>query len=155
MKAAVQGKTTDGAPGELSKQKPVSEGVAEDFPKKSPLSEQDLELIEKFVESWADAWSRRDVDGYLSHYSPEFRSTSGRSFDEWHRQRKKRIQRPVFIEIEVDLIKTEITGASRARATFFQKYRSDTFEDRVMKVLDLVWEDNRWKIIREASKPIN
>jgi predicted nucleic acid-binding Zn-ribbon protein len=121
----------------------------------SQIFQNETVAIERVLRSWADAWSHQDVAGYLSHYSPVFRANSGADFKKWREQRKKRIEKPEFIEIKVDNLKIEVKkDAIRAKATFHQQYRSNSYADIVVKTLDLILQDNGWKIIKETSKPV-
>jgi len=147
-------KTTGKELFELSNITPVSKNSARYSSNKSTTFQHETVSIDGFLQSWADAWSRRDVAGYLSHYSPIFRPSNGADFKKWSQQRKKRIGRPDFIEIKVDNVKTEVKGANRAKVTFRQLYRSNLYTDRVVKTLDLIWEGNGFKIIKETSKPV-
>ena len=46
----------------------------------------------------------------------------------------------------------EPAGDGTVRATFGQEYESDTFADRVTKVLTLVERDGGWRILAERSE---
>ncbi len=110
-----------------------------------------LEAVRRLVDGWSRAWSEQDVDAYLSHYSRSFRPADGRSRSAWAAERRQRLQAPAFIEISVSDLEAEVVSESRGRATFEQGYRSDTYEDKVRKVLELVREDGRWRILEETS----
>ncbi len=110
--------------------------------------------IESFVISWAKNWESQDVKGYLAHYSKEFQPSRGLSLEAWRKQRKRRILKPASVQIVLDQIESQITGPSKARVTFEQNYRSDTYGDRVRKTLELQWEKGTWAIIREQSRAI-
>jgi len=100
---------------------------------------------------WAQAWSNKDTAGYLSHYHSKFKPSRGLSRSAWERQRKQRIAKPRFIEIEV--LDPEITAISEneAKIEFLQTYRSNTYSDESKKYLRMKREGNDWKIIREVS----
>ncbi len=108
--------------------------------------------IAPFVLSWAGAWEKQDVNNYLSHYSKLFKPSKGRSLDHWTKLRKKRILKPTSIRIAVSGMKTSVADASHGSAVFTQTYRSNRHGDTVVKTLELVWEKDGWKIIRESSK---
>ncbi len=147
-------KTTGKELYELSDITPVSKNSARYPSNEPPIFQHETASIDGLLQSWADAWSRKDVAGYLSHYAPIFRPSSGADFKKWSRQRKKRVGMPDFIEIKVDNVKTERKGANRARVTFRQLYRSNLYADRVVKTLDLIWKGDGWKIIQETSRPV-
>ncbi len=122
--------------------------AAGSIPQASPVF---LEAAKRVVEGWSRAWSEQDVDAYLSYYSRNFEPASGQSRSAWAARRRERLQAPEFVQITVSDLDTEAVGENRGRVTFDQGYRSDTFQDNVRKVLELVREDGRWKILAERS----
>lgn len=104
--------------------------------------------IERTVRAWADAWSARDVDAYLSFYSEQFKVPDGGNISDWKQERQVRLTRPKYIKINIDLLKISLDG-DKAQASFKQKYVSNTYRDYGDKTLDLVREDSNWKIIQE------
>ncbi|MDX1503833.1 MAG: PilZ domain-containing protein [Thermoanaerobaculia bacterium] len=108
-----------------------------------------LSEVSRTVRSWATAWSSQEVDAYLAHYSDRFQPPDGMSRGEWRAQRGDRLTRPRFIQVVVSRLETTLDGEGRAVARFFQAYRSDTYSDEVLKVLELVWEGDTWKIAAE------
>lgn len=109
------------------------------------------DLVEA-IKSWLGAWSEQRVEDYLDHYSESFTPSGGLSRGQWEDQRWDRVSAPRFVRVTMTGLETELLGTERARATFFQHYRSDGFTDTVRKTLELVWEDGRWRIIRESSE---
>ena len=114
----------------------------------------DLEAIDPFLRSWAKAWGRKDVKSYLTHYSKIFQPPGGISLTFWRKQRRQRLLKPAFIEIEIRNVQKKITDTSRVQVTFNQMYRSNTYSDRVFKILDLQWGNKGWKILKETSKNV-
>lgn len=105
--------------------------------------------VRDFVLAWAAAWSDQRIDAYLACYARNFRPPAGVSRSAWESQRRQRISRPRSIHVSVEELSI-ITVASRvAVATFVQSYRSDSYRDRVSKLLDLVRQDGEWKILEE------
>ena len=100
---------------------------------------------------WAQAWSNKDSAGYLNHYHPTFKPTRGLSRSTWEQQRKQRIAKPRFIEIEV--LDPEITATSddEAKIVFLQVYRSNSYSDETRKYLQMKKQGDSWKIVREIS----
>jgi murein L,D-transpeptidase YafK len=117
-----------------------------------PPASADFETVDLFLRSWAEAWARKDVKTYLAHYSKKFQVPGGLGRKAWSAQRKRRILKPAVIEIEISNISVEKKGAAGARVRFDQRYQSDVYVDRVLKTLDLRWENDMWKIYRETSK---
>ncbi len=100
------------------------------------------------VESWARAWSAKDVQGYLASYAPDFEVPAGESRSAWEKQRAERIQKPKSIEVSVKILSTQI-GNGEATVAFRQSYRSDTLKSNNTKTLKLVKSGDRWLIKQE------
>jgi len=54
----------------------------------SSISESE---INTFITEWAEAWSSKNINGYLAKYSPNFKTPNGESFADWQDSRKNRI----------------------------------------------------------------
>ena len=116
-----------------------------------PRSSPKFDIIDAFARSWADSWQSKDIKAYLAHYSEDFQPGGGANLTSWTQQRRKRLLKPAFIEIELRSIRHKKVGATRALVTFDQRYRSDTYADRSAKTLELRWEREGWKILKETS----
>ncbi len=101
------------------------------------------------VQAWAEAWTGADVDAYLGFYSRDFRPPRGLDRDAWAIQRRQRLTGPRFIELSLVFEEARSVGVGRGWAKFRQAYRSDTYRDAVSKRLELVWEDEDWRIAQE------
>lgn len=101
------------------------------------------------VESWAAAWSRKDVKGYLGHYAKDFKTPAGASRAKWEAERRQRIDKPGELSVSVDNLRVTLEGADRATARFRQNYRSATLKISSSKALLLVRQDGRWLIQQE------
>jgi len=108
--------------------------------------------IEAFVRSWAAAWSRQDVDDYLSHYATDFLPANGGSRSAWAAERRDRLTRPTSISVEISDLEVDISDDGRAQVSFKQAYRASHYRDEVGKTLDLTREDGAWKILRESTQ---
>lgn len=104
------------------------------------------------IKDWLSAWSEQRVDDYLSSYSASFEPAGGISRRRWESERRQRVRAPRFLQVEMTALETELLGPDRARAEFLQNYRSDGYTDTVRKSLDLAWEGDRWRIVRESSE---
>jgi len=100
------------------------------------------------IESWAKAWSAKDVKAYLAAYAPEFEVPGGESRGAWERQRTERIEKPKSIDVDVKVTAIQVTG-NEARATLRQSYKSDTLRNTTTKTLGLVRSGDRWLIKQE------
>ncbi len=107
---------------------------------------------EEAVKYWARAWSRQRPDAYLAAYAADFRPPGGKNRGDWEEQRRVKVLRPRWIQLELGAIVTEVENAERARVTFEQAYRSDSYHDVVRKTLVMVHEDAGWKILEERAE---
>jgi tetratricopeptide (TPR) repeat protein len=105
--------------------------------------------VTKAVQSWAAAWSKKDVKAYLGHYAKDFKTPAGESRAKWEAERTQRIDKPGAIAVSVDDVRVTPEGADRATARFRQNYRSATLKTSSSKVLLLVRQEGRWLIQQE------
>ncbi len=101
------------------------------------------------VRAWVAAWEEQRVDDYVDAYAESFQPSGERTRESWAALRAERIARQSNLRLDVTLAEVEESGPMERRVTFVQSYGSDTYRDRVRKLLRLVWEDGRWKIAEE------
>ncbi len=101
------------------------------------------------VGNWAEAWSRQDVEAYLSHYAPDF-APGQLSHSDWEKQRRARLTGPKFIMVAIDEPVVSFSGDSSAEVRFLQHYQSDTINSKGYKTLTLSKLGGRWLIVRET-----
>ena len=106
--------------------------------------------ISSAIRGWAEAWSSKDVLGYLSYYSTDFETPDRLTRADWEAQRKARIELPTSISVNVNISRIAITG-NEATAVFQQKYKSDRFSSDNTKTLKLVRAGDRWMIRSERG----
>ncbi len=116
----------------------------------STASESAEAQITAAIRGWADAWSSKDVLGYLSYYSSDFETPDKLTRADWEAQRKVRIESPTSISVNVKISKISIIG-NEATAVFQQKYKSDKFARDNTKTLKLVKAGDRWMIRSERG----
>ena len=109
----------------------------------------ETDAVLEAVRAWADAWSRKDVSGYLAHYAKDFKTPKGESRAEWEKGRKQRIVAPKKIEVEVESPKVSISGDNAASVSFRQVYRSDVIKATGTKTLVMVKSNGKWLIHEE------
>ena len=131
------GEATPGAPSPVE---PVAAGSTE------PAG---ATAVESAVHGWARAWSEKDLERYLDHYSVAFRPALGLTLAAWQAQRRERLSRPGPIAIEVSALTIVFSDPGQAAVRFDQAYTSASYRDRVEKELDVRLEDGAWKIVRE------
>ena len=130
---------------------PVAAAVSQEEPR--PETKSPSEAAIETVRAWAAAWSNQQVEDYLSFYAPDFRPADGLDRAAWEARRRERLRRPAYIRVTISGLSAESAGDGAVRATFGQEYESDTFSDRVSKILTLVERDGRWLILTERATP--
>ncbi len=106
--------------------------------------------LEAAIASWAQAWSKRDVNAYLAAYASDFAS-SGMTRSGWEAQRRDRITAPKNIDVQISNLKIDQQGDT-ASATFRQAYRSNLLNSTVTKTLKLALRNGQWLITSETSQ---
>lgn len=102
------------------------------------------------LQAWAEAWSRRDVEGYLSAYSPEHVGRGAPTAAAWREQRRSRIEARKKIEVQLSAMEFKAEG-DRVLATFTQSYRADGLRETVRKRMLLAQTGGRWLINEESE----
>jgi tetratricopeptide (TPR) repeat protein len=105
----------------------------------------------KAVNAWAEAWSKKDADAYLSFYAKDFKTPGKESRADWEKSRRTRITSPKSISVAIAEPKVTMNGANLATVTFRQNYKSDVLKANSKKTLVLVNENGRWQIVEEKS----
>jgi len=123
--------------------------AAENKPAPAPAAKP-ANLVE-VAQSWAKAWSNKDVDGYLAHYSPDFMPAS-MSYTRWAEERRERILDAKRIKVTLRNIQVKRISPERAEVSFKQTYQSDRFNSTSSKTLELVLADGKWLIVRESGR---
>jgi sugar lactone lactonase YvrE len=108
-----------------------------------------LAAVEDVVRAWASAWSRREVEEYLSFYAAAFQPAGGMSRSAWEQQRHERLTRPRSVQVSLAEIDLRLVDEDRAEVAFVQTYRSNLFSDKVDKILTLERDPLGWKIHSE------
>ena len=125
------------------------EVVAEKPPEK-PAADSNAEVLNA-VNGWAEAWSKKDANAYLSYYAGDFKTPGGEARPAWEKTRRERIAAPKSIEVEVASPKVTLRGDNEASVTFRQNYRSDKLTSSNIETLELVKADGRWRIREERA----
>jgi hypothetical protein len=110
----------------------------------------DEQEVVKSVNSWASAWSNKNVGSYLGYYSSGFKPNDGSSRAAWEEARKTRIQDKGNIDVSVSNPKVTVSGDT-ATVTFKQVYKSDKLHDTTQKTLVMVKVNGKWQIKQEKG----
>ena len=112
--------------------------------------EQLLAEVDQVVQDWSRAWANQDVERYLEQYSLTFiPADSSLDWASWKFLRYTRLTRPTTIELALSEIEFTQLDAEQATVVFNQVYRSNLYQDVVIKSLELVNENGQWKISAE------
>lgn len=106
--------------------------------------------ITSHLHDWARAWSEQAVADYINAYAADY-AAEGLSREQWEAQRRRRIQRPEWIQVELDRIEVWDTGTGTATAIVRQHYDADSYADVTLKSLQMVLEEGRWAIRGEQT----
>ncbi|MEK6667213.1 MAG: tetratricopeptide repeat protein [Pseudomonadota bacterium] len=129
--------------------KPAETKPAEAKPTKAEADESARERdVANAVRAWADAWSRKDMDGYISAYSKDF--NGGKTRKAWEQDRKERILGKRSISVKVSSLKITVNG-NKAIAQFRQDYHADSLSVSSGKRLELVRSGSSWVIAKEST----
>jgi outer membrane lipoprotein carrier protein len=124
-------------------------GVPTNLPTTSSSNKnKDAELI-AFANDWANAWSAKDIDLYLSKYAQDFKTPNGDAFSLWQTSRRQKISSQGKILVEIEDLKLSMKTDNSARIQFKQKYTSDRLTEMSNKSLVVKKIDGRWLIQEE------
>ncbi|MBA3696000.1 MAG: tetratricopeptide repeat protein [Methylotenera sp.] len=103
------------------------------------------------VNTWAQAWSNKDVNKYLASYSDTFKPAKGESRKSWEQQRRERISKPSKISVELSNINISAEDSNSAKVRFKQSYRADGKPIRTTKTLLMKKVGDNWLIDQEIA----
>lgn|GEM_PF-911261 len=101
------------------------------------------------VNAWAEAWSRRDVDGYLAFYSEEFAPKDGRAAWESFRRQRIAIEDSIRVCVKDPIVERLSSGNVAVR--FRQTFESGATRLTTRKRIVLRRELPGWKILQEEG----
>jgi len=140
--AAVAAKPAS-APPALSKPEKAEEAMPESS------SAEDKQAILKALQGWGNAWSAKNVNGYLSYYAQDFKLPGGGTRAAWATQRRERISKPKSIRVTVESPQITSIDSTHARVTFKQSYRSDALQTTGRKTMLMIKTGGKWLIQEE------
>ena len=107
--------------------------------------------ILRLMRDWEAAWERKDLDRFLSFYSPHFH-TADMDRQAFAERKRKIFARTRHIRVTLTHLRIETIGTS-AVVTFLQHYNGDNYSDKGQKTLYLARTPGGWQIVREEWKP--
>ena len=153
-KAPPQAEAKPAAPAEKPAEPPAAKPAAQKpaekpAPEKAP-AQASAEVL-KALNGWAQAWSKKDADAYLSYYAKDFQTPGGEPRAEWEKQRRARIAAPKSISVAINSPKVTMHGADQATVTFRQTYRSDVLKANSPKTVVMTHGAGKWQIKQEKA----
>ena len=127
----------------------VQAGTISNNASSTKANDKDAELI-AFATGWANAWSTKDIDVYLSKYAADFKTPNGEALNLWQASRKQKISSQGKILVEIEDIKVTMKNENLARIQFKQKYSSDKLTEDSNKNLLVKKIDGKWLIQEET-----
>lgn len=108
--------------------------------------------IEAVLEKWRQAWSERNLAGYLDTYGTGFIPADGSSRADWVAARTKMLLKKSAIKVGIRDVSIERMAADRFKVSFRQDYESGKYrESGRAKTLNIEREDGGWKIVGERQ----
>lgn len=127
---------------------PVAAAPAKPTPVANAIAPETRE-VEQAIQSWVNAWSAKDLQGYFQAYGKEFSPPGGIGRSQWEAERRVRIEGKSKISVKVADVTVQMRG-NVAVAKFHQDYRANGIAISSRKTLELSKQGNNWKIVREA-----
>jgi tetratricopeptide (TPR) repeat protein len=106
--------------------------------------------VETAVRGWAQAWSSKDMNGYLGSYGQSFDPPGKQARKAWEEDRRARIVGKSKINVKISNLSISVQGA-KATARFKQDYSADSLNISSRKTLDLAKVGDRWVIVKEST----
>lgn len=113
-------------------------------------SDGDKNAVLNSLNTWAKAWSDKDVRSYLAHYASDFDTPGGAARKDWAEERRARIEDKGRISVKVSNAQVVIKG-NTATVRYRQIYNSNRLTVDSRKTLVFVKQGNRWLIKQERS----
>jgi ketosteroid isomerase-like protein len=119
-------------------------------PEPTQADPEAVKSVQVAVQTWAKAWSDKNVSAYLGAYSPQFQPAGKQSRSEWENDRRIRISGKSSISVVLSDLKLTVNG-DKAQARFHQAYKADALAVSSRKTLDLHKVAGQWLITREST----
>ena len=108
--------------------------------------------LNKKIDEWRADWESRDVERYLKHYSPKFKSKEA-NFEQFASQKRKVNAGKSWVKVKLsNLSMFRNPGAEELVVTIFeQDYQSNNLNNQMKKRQYWIREDGQWKIVYEGA----
>jgi len=105
--------------------------------------------VQQAVQSWAQAWSQKNMVQYLGAYAPSFDPPGGLSRKAWEAERRSRIVSKSKIAVSLSKMSVQVKG-NTATVGFVQNYKADQLAVSSHKTLKLTKRGDQWLITHES-----
>lgn len=112
----------------------------------------DIHAVRGIIYAWIQAWESKNLDNYMSYYSPQFRSEK-LDYNAWRAKKSNSFKKPGTISVKISNLVISIEG-QEAKAGFVQEYTDANRAEAGEKQIKLIKLNNTWKIVSEEWKPI-
>lgn len=129
--------------------KPAPAVTTQQAPAPAPSAGSDKD-VEAAVRAWAQAWSAKDMSGYLASYGANFDTPGAQPRKTWESDRRTRIVGKSSISVKVSNLAIDVQG-SKAIARFKQDYSADALNVSSRKTLEMARVGDRWVIVKEST----
>lgn len=151
VEAAKKAEPAKPDPAKVEMAKPEPAKAAPAATKPAAAADDSKDAVKTAVESWARAWSAKDMKSYLAAYAPDFETPGGEPRASWEKQRTERIMGAKTIQVAVTMQSITVEG-NEATAVFRQSYRSDKLKSDGVKTLKMVNVGGKWLIKQERVR---
>lgn len=143
--------TTTSLPEQAVAEAPVSDPVTAPKAPEQDIAVQPVDEVIATLKRWAADWAGQNVDGYLNTYDQSFQPGHGLTFEQWQAQRRKRLSKPEYIQVQLGDFDVKLQGSDRAIVDLVQHYSSNRYSDLTRKRIRLVRQPDGWKIVSEKT----
>ena len=115
------------------------------------LSQEELqEVIQKFMQDWAEAWSSQDIARYFDYYSSDFIPAKSVDLEVWKARKTGILQSAEYIDVQVRGIEPILQPDGRVEVRFVQSYESNRYKSTARKFMRLNHDGERFYIAEES-----
>jgi murein L,D-transpeptidase YafK len=104
------------------------------------------------IEQWRRDWESGDVERYVSHYSPAFRSV-GQDYAAFVQQKRQATRNKQRVKVKIDRVSMFLYPGDETLAvvSFDQAYASNKSQNRIRKRQYWLKEGGGWRIVHEGT----
>ncbi len=109
--------------------------------------EKEKKQLLEVIEDWRRAWENKEIDRYMSYYSPRFTS-DGKNREQWKEYKAIVANKYKEISVEIENLRL-LKNDGIVMAKFDQRYSTDRLQSKGEKRLYLQQNSKEWKIVGE------